>query len=220
MIALLHCVIRDQAPLPLEFGGAALLAMAGGGLTLIYSELADAPDLPMPESALAFHRVQQEILRERDLVPFRFPTLLEGAELAPHLASFAEQYSTALDRAAGCVQMEIEIETPPEQAQTAASGTAYLRTKAMRNYALRSMGEAVRAIMSPPVIGWRTRATANGQRFFALTRRTELAQFQEKLAQCVMQGASLRVTGPWPATEFMELEKLLMHENAPGQAKS
>ncbi len=102
------------------------------GLSLVYCEVAEKPELPMPESALDFHRLQQAILRTHDLAPFRFPTLLPIDQLAVHLEEFAPHYDAALQRIAGCVQMEIELEMEPAEAGVANSGTEYLRRKATR----------------------------------------------------------------------------------------
>jgi hypothetical protein len=54
------------------------------------------------------------------------------------------------------------------------------------------------------VADWRERKTAGGIRLFALVPRSALTQFKKKLAGLTIDSELMvRVTGPWPATEFL-----------------
>jgi hypothetical protein len=156
-------------------------------------------------SALQFHHVVSAIFAHAAVVPFRFPTLVaDENELTSHLRAHAAEYRDALVRLRGMVQMEMRISHAASSA-SGESGTQYLRHRQERHAHLREAACNVRNATQLLVNDWRERETNKGWRCYALVARGQAGKFQEMVRSLeAPSGLQLKVTGPWPATEFIQ----------------
>jgi Gas vesicle synthesis protein GvpL/GvpF len=104
--------------------------------------------------------------------------------------------------------MEIRIGTNASAKPEAESGAAYLRARAAEQKALDAVARQAHDALADVVREWCERQTAAGRRIFALVPRAAIADFQHRAAalECP-SGARVLVSGPWPATEFAELNE-------------
>jgi hypothetical protein len=156
-------------------------------------------------SALEFHRVLSEVFKSAAIIPFRFPTIFESEELlAEHLKERSSEYSGLLEKFSDVVQMEIRL-TYPGLGTSSGSGTEYLNERQARVRAIERVESDVHAILSFLVKDWRQRASKDGVRAFALVDRDRVAEFRNMmLTASVPNGFNVRISGPWPVSEFME----------------
>ena len=164
------------------------------------------------ESALAFHSVISRIFEQAAVIPFRFPTILEGEpELRTHLVEQAASYCEALARLRDLVQMEIHVAHKPSslveqdnQANIRTGGTQYLQMRQREQRELTDFASHLRRAGGDLIQGWCERVSSFGLRCFALLDRLEVDRFKARLAGVQIPSAlSARVSGPWPATEFV-----------------
>lgn len=192
--------------------GAAVEAVEAGGVRCFFSLVADENSSTRPQdAALSFHRVLQEIFARTAILPFRFPTILEGEpELISHIQEHAAEYRSALARLRDLVQMEIRISSDglkqsKKKEEEKASGTEYLLNRLAERRKLESAAENVRNDAASLLRGWRQRESGAGLRCFMLLRRGEIAQLRSALSRVqISPDLAVRVSGPWPATEFVK----------------
>jgi Gas vesicle synthesis protein GvpL/GvpF len=156
-------------------------------------------------SALEFHRVLSEVFKSAAIIPFRFPTIFESEELlAEHLQERSNEYKALLEKFRDRVQMEIRL-TSPGIGASSGSGTQYLKERQTTVRAIERFESDVHAFLSSLVKDWRQRASKDGIRAFALIDRDRGAEFRKMmLAASVPNGFNVRISGPWPVSEFME----------------
>lgn len=184
--------------------GSVVHVLAKGELSANYSELQQTQftAVDLQQAALEFHQVVHAIFEEQAVIPFRFPTWLSAEALGEHLDEQAEPYSRFLSQHASDVQMEIRI-SGGASPSGAASGTEYLRARSGRAQSLRTAAEALKARVADIVSDWRERPLPDGLRLFALLDRKSVGEFRERLGKAEDLTLVCRVTGPWPATEFL-----------------
>lgn len=182
-------------------------------LALLYSLFPDdaKPELPMPQSALEVHALLQQLLELGGVVPFRLPAWLAEPEIASYLDARAESYSDALRKISDCVQMELQLTSSclpiPLAANAAPSGRDYLRSRAVGQSAWRNAATLVREKLDPITREWRQHGPANGVlKVCALVPRDQRQQFLQSSAQLKLENIALRVSGPWPATDFIPMD--------------
>jgi hypothetical protein len=164
---------------------------------------------PIQEAALDFNRVLQELLQQIAIIPFRFPTILtDETALSQFLTEHQAEYSEALHRLRNCVQMEIRLKlqpsTPP-QATSPKSGTEYLRGRQAQHQYIDGIVARFREVAEPLAKEWRHHETAAGIRCFALVDRSDVQAFLRQMKSASVPNESEpRVTGPWPASEFLK----------------
>jgi hypothetical protein len=218
MALLLYCVADSDAPVAGTLQGVSqspLLRLEGHGLTTFASR-SSSRELwvrrPVAEAALEFHQVLQQLFRTTVILPFRFPSIIESeGELDQHLEQHAASYKSALENFRNSVQLEARIidSYGGEDASRALSGTEYLREKERRATALASLVSRLELAADGTAKHWRTRAMQNGLRLFALVDRERVMAFKSALGSVSMPpGLSLRISGPWPVTEFLNLKHL------------
>ncbi|HEY0564779.1 MAG TPA: GvpL/GvpF family gas vesicle protein [Terriglobales bacterium] len=210
MKALLYAVVPALGVLRQVSGvqQARVRSVSSSELRLLYSELDPNQALPMPQSAVEFHRVLDTLLQDFDVVPFRFQTWMAIDALTPHVEQNADAYRTALDAIAGCIQMEVVISRAAQSAAAASAptGREYLQQKARREQDARIAAAVVRENLDPYVQDWQQQATPEGYRLSALVPRAELHRFQQHAHKLNAPGALLRLTGPWPASAFISVQ--------------
>ena len=188
-------------------GGAAVQVMAAGELRLLWSE-AEWPFRAedMQKNAMEFHAVVNSIFRHRAVVPFRLLSLFEDAgALEAFLAEHERGFAADLERLRDVVQMECVVYPAPGPAQPeAGSGAAYLREKAEKQRMIARQVEQVRAVLGALARDIRVRESKNGSRIFVLTERGRENEFRATAGQIpVPAQLAQRVSGPWPAAEFL-----------------
>ena len=163
---------------------------------------------PIQKAALDFNRVLQDLLQQMAIIPFRFPTILtDETALSQFLTEHQEEYRQTLHRLRNCVQMEIQLKqtSPQPSATSPKSGAEYLRARQLQHQYIDRIVTRFREAAGTLVKQWRLRETAAGIRCFALVDRSDVQAFFRQ-----MQGVSVptesepRVTGPWPASEFLK----------------
>ncbi len=224
MIALLYAVVPAASlrPASMTMTGALHAQVHahlnfGHRLALLYSSFPgphrddEKPELPMPRTALEVHALLQGLLERGAVVPFRFPTWLPEHEIAPHLDARADAYNDALGKIADCVQMELQLSSSslpaPVAANAAPSGRDYLRSRAAGQSAWRGAAALVREKLDSVTREWRQHGPANNVlKLSALVRRNERERFVESSAQIKLENIAIKVSGPWPATDFIHLD--------------
>jgi Gas vesicle synthesis protein GvpL/GvpF len=156
-------------------------------------------------SAIEFHRVLSEVFKSAAIIPFRFPTIFESEEqLAEHLQERSSEYNGLLEKFSDMVQMEIRL-TYPGLGTPSGSGMEYLKERQTSVRATERFEIDVRAILSSLVKDWRQRTSKGEIRAFALIDRDQVAEFRNiMLNASVPDGLNVRISGPWPVSEFIE----------------
>jgi hypothetical protein len=215
MASLLYCVTQPAPAVSVASGvlEAAVLSRELLGVRVYWSELQDlAAELADPESlkkaAVQFHQVLREILAATTPVPFRFPTLLESSDaFEQHLSSERELYREALERVENAVQYEIIGTWADEQQSdlaTPVSGREYLKRRQEALGRVGAVESKLKSVTGDLVREWRARQERKRHRWFALVPRENRERFLASLRTAgASQGVRLRLTGPWPPSEFV-----------------
>jgi hypothetical protein len=141
------------------------------------------------------------------VLPARFGSLVDEAELAKIVRERMNAFRDALERVRGNVQMTVRIaisrsparkDSPPQ-----ASGRAYLQRRlAMASTALPMRARVLLASVSALVVDERRKASDAGMvAIYHLVRRNDVRKYTDTLARGRVKG--MRVTGPWPAFAFV-----------------
>lgn len=210
MPLLLYCVSEKHSPQEDRLRGVAgspVLEREIGDLSVFYSESpASDPWLhaPIRDSAVAYHKVLRDLFSRTTIIPFRFPTILaDSEELTRRFEARSVEYRALLGKFGGFVQMEAQISHAGSDATAAASGTAYLRERQARKHELDEMVSKLRRAFAAR--DWRVRSIHRGAGCYALVERSRVAEFNEKMKTLsVPAGLRVRISGPWPVTEFLE----------------
>ncbi len=215
MPCLLYCVTQPSQSVQVSAGVCDAPVQSGEmlGVRLYWSEI-ENPDLCLGEAeslkkaALQFHRVLREILAVTSPVPFRFPTLLDSAEgLEQHLAPEQELYRAALEKVEDAVQYEIVATWAAEEEAdlaTPVSGREYLKRRQEAGGRVAAVEDKLKSVTAGAVREWRSRRERKTHRWFALVPRASREQFLTLLRSAgPSQGIRLRLSGPWPPSEFV-----------------
>jgi hypothetical protein len=179
-------------------------------LRLLWSEV-EWPFVPerMQQSAVEFHEVVHHVFRQAAVIPFRLLSVFDD-EAA--MAAFAEENQTGfiedLERLQDCVQMECVLYPAPQaRAATACgnnSGRAYMEQKAMALRSSEEFAQAVRYALAEVTQEIRVREAKNGTRIFVLVKRGREKDFHDAVSAApIPEHLSRRISGPWPAAEFL-----------------
>ena len=195
-------------------GGQPMFCIEHSGIVLFCSQNPghDAWTKPvLSDSVRQFHAVLRQVFANQAVLPFRFPTILgDENEARDHLRKEAAQYETQLRRFADDAQMEVVItdRSGGESNGRSQSGTEYLREKQRREEHLRLAAGAIQELSSESANDWKQRHMRNGVRVFALVKRDSVPQFLDRMRTfSVPSDLDVRVTGPWPVTEFADMNQ-------------
>src|SRR4029077_9294654 len=207
---LAYCGFRDRPEISLPPKGvsaAAVQVMAEAGLRLLWSEVEwPIESERMQKSAVEFHEVVHQLFRQAAVIPFRLLSVFEDEQ---SLAAFAAEHATAfvedLERLKDCVQMECVIYPLPSRVQAnTGSGTAYLQEKAVMLRSAGAFAQGVRGAVKHLSREVRVREGKNGTRIFVLVERGREQEFRQAVSALgVPEHLSRRISGPWPAAEFL-----------------
>lgn len=181
--------------------------MSSGRLGLLWSEVEwpFAPD-QMQRSAVEFHQVVRHVFNQTAVIPFRLLSVFEDRQaLAAFVAENEERFLGDLERLKGFVQMECVVYPAPGQAQAGSStGKAYLEKKAVAMRSSEGFAQAVRNAVAHLGHEVRVREGKNGTRIFVLVERGRENDFRQAVSVLpVPEHLSRRISGPWPAAEFL-----------------
>lgn len=199
--------------LPLGVARATVESIQISGITCFYSEHSTLAASITREAALEFHQIVNSLFQTRDIISFRFPTLVtDSVEMVAEIEKHAAEYHEGLDKLRGRVQIDIRIHRPGTEQQQgpghpANSGSEYLRARHERHMLLKAAAQALRAAGGELIEQWREREYSDHLRCFALIARASFAGVQASLAAAAIDSELLaRVSGPWPPTEFLKEE--------------
>lgn len=212
---LLYCITRDDKSIEVLGSGVAGFSveqLASSDLRCFFSRVENCKDLEgkTRETALQFHRSIQHIFQQTQVIPFRFPTLVDdSSHISNYLQQNAQKYASSLIRLRNMVQMEIRIEHRSaivhDVTTGGRSGAEYLRSRQARQNRLSELAEIFQKAAAAITTEWRVRSSADKIRCFVLIDRSLISQFEQMLARVGVSGdVAVRVTGPWPPTEFIE----------------
>jgi hypothetical protein len=213
---LAYCAFRQSPELTLPMLGVnatPVQVLSSGELSLLWSEVAWPFDPErMQKSAVEFHEVVHQVFRQTAVIPFR---LLSVFDDLPALKAFIEEnqvrFLEDLERLRAVVQMECVIYPAPNRVPpSAGSGRAYLEQKVAALRSTDSYIQEVRDALSLLSRDVRVREAKKGTRIFVLVDRGRETDFRQAVsAIATPEHLSRRLSGPWPAAEFLsELVKM------------
>lgn len=210
--ALPYCAFLPSLKISLPqtgVGGAPIQMMAPPDLRLLYSEV-EWPFRPeqMQKHAVEFHGVVNLVFKQVAVIPFRLLSVFENhGALASFVVEHAAAFIADLQRLKDVVQMECVVYPKPAQMASGASsssGAEYLRKKAVMVRSAEAFAKAALEATSSVAREVRVRESKNGTRIFALVERGDEAEFSRIMSALpVPEHLSRRISGPWPAAEFL-----------------
>jgi hypothetical protein len=211
MAILLYCIAKGDAPATDSLTGVAgdpVVRVELGSLAAFTSSNTDKSNWLRPQlqtSALEFHRVLSEVFKSTAIIPFRFPTIFDNEEqLSERLQERSSEYTALLGKFRDLVQMEIRI-TSPDLKKPAESGTQYLKLRQAATAMIGKVMAELRATLSELPQDWRERTSKDGIRAFVLIGRNRITDFRKMMLNTpVPRELSVRASGPWPVSEFIE----------------
>jgi Gas vesicle synthesis protein GvpL/GvpF len=160
-----------------------------------------------PEVLWRHEEVMEALMKERDLLPVRFGTLVEDEEAAARaLAQRREELTTRLDRVRGAVEIAVRAHAgapgDDEEATAAETGTDYMRTKARRIGAANLLHEPLAFLARDSVV----QPGPELLRAAYLVDREAVESFVGLVRRLQETHEGLRVlcTGPWPPYSFSQ----------------
>ena len=209
--ALAYCAYLDAPEIAAPqagVNGAPVRVISEGGLRLLWSEV-EWPFAPekLQQHAVEFHAVVTSIFARVAVAPFRLLSVFEDEKaLAEFVKAHVGELIADVERLKEFVQMECVLYVMGERGQSE-SGAAYLRQKAD---VLQKIEDAARSVceqLEEVAAEVRVRDGKNGRRVYALVARGSEAHFREAVRGVPqVDGVSRRVSGPWPAAEFLSEE--------------
>jgi Gas vesicle synthesis protein GvpL/GvpF len=195
----LYAITDDPAP-----PDPPLRAVQSDGLTVL---CAPAEQREMTAEVLWRHEeVVESLMKERDLLPVRFGTLVENDEAAIRaLDERREELTTRLDRVRGAVELAVRAETadaPSGRMPAGLSGAEYIRAKAHRTEAARLLHEPLAFLARESVV----QPGPELLRAAYLVDREAVDGFVGLVRRLQETHDGLRVlcTGPWPPYSFAQ----------------
>lgn len=211
MSILAYCVSLSHdfldAP-PVGVDNATVFEVEDLGLRAWYSEVEEdtfSGNQRVTQAALGFHQFVSAVFREGTVLPFRFPTILETPdELRTHLEEQARRYMTALRASEGLAQFEARVFVKAAAPADANSGTEYLEArKRLRELANQAVGQLL-AGLDDYLREHHVKESQQATRVYLLAERARAAAFREAAAKvAIPAGVEVRLSGPWPPTEFL-----------------
>lgn len=215
MAILLYCVTQANENVSITDGicDSVLQSYEFAGLRLYWSEIANpeacfADAELMKKSASQFQQVLRHILSAITVLPFPFPTLLEGVvEVEDHLKAEQQVYRSAFETIGDAVQYEIVASwEADEQADlaTPVKGREYVKRCQEVAERVAAVDSKLKSVTGDSVRAWRLRQERRVHRWFALVPRQDRERFITSLRSAgPSEGVHLRLSGPWPPGEFI-----------------
>lgn len=208
---LAYCGFRHAPQLTLPVTGmnaAPIQTVASGALNLLWSEI-EWPFDPerMQKSAVEFHGVVHQVFKQTAVIPFRLLSVFEDQQAFTAFSSENQQrFLEDLNRLKDFVQMECVIYPAPTARPDVdrSSGKAYLEQKAIAMRSSEEFAQATQHAVAHLSREVRVREAKKGTRIFVLVERSREDDFRQAVsAVAIPEHLSRRVSGPWPAAEFL-----------------
>jgi hypothetical protein len=207
---LVYCGFRQLPELALPamgVNGVPVQLTSFSDLCLLWSEV-DWPFDPgrMQKNAVEFHEVVHQVFRQTAVIPFRLLSVFQDHSAFTTFAmENRERFLQDLNRLKDVVQMECVIYPAPSQEPiNRNSGKAYLEQKAVALRSSEGFAQAMRGAVEHLSHEVRIREGKNGTRLFALVDRGRENDFRQAITAVPIPGhLSRRISGPWPAAEFL-----------------
>jgi hypothetical protein len=219
---LVYCGFRHVPELALPAVGvnAAPVQVASfDNLNLLWSEV-EWPFAPerMQKSAVEFHEVVHKVFKQTAVIPFRLLSVFDDQQaFTAFAAENRQRFLQDLSRLKDFVQMECVIYPRPSQIDRS-SGKAYLQQKAVALRSSEGLAQAMQESLAPLSREVRVREGKNGTRIFVLVERGRENDFRQAVSAVpIPSHLSRRMSGPWPAAEFLsEQVKMPQMDGAAG----
>ena len=219
---LVYCGFRQLPELTLPAVGvnAAPVQVASfDNLNLLWSEV-EWPFDPqrMQKSAVEFHEVVHQVFKQTAVIPFRLLSVFDDQQaFTAFAAENRQRFLQDLSRLKDFVQMECVIYPRPSQIDRS-SGKAYLEQKAVALRSSEGLAQATQDALAHLSREVRVREGKNGTRIFVLVERGRENDFRQAVtAVPIPSHLSRRMSGPWPAAEFLsEQVKMPQMDGAAG----
>ena len=217
MPCLLYCVALSATnPAPNLTGVAEqpILTHEANGLRVYWSEVASPESLSEGASRKLAEAKYRQVLR--DIVSivtslsFPFPAVVESIDaISAVVAEPHGVYVEALTRLAGLVQYELTASWAEEEGvdlSKPVSGSEYLKRRQQAEVRVSAIDNKLRTVTAGIVHDWRMRQERRSRVWVALLARDNREQFIAALRSAgPSEGVRLRLSGPWPPNEFVEL---------------
>jgi len=221
---LVYCGFRQAPELALPAMGvnaAPVQLTSLDDLCLLWSEVEWPFDQQrMQKSAVEFHQVVQQVFKQTAVIPFRLLSVFDDQQaFMAFAAENRQRFLEDLNRLSDVVQMECVIYPAPSQAPIdRSSGKAYLEQKAGALRSSEGLAQAVQDSVAHLSKEVRVREGKNGTRIFVLVERGRENDFRQAVtAVPIPTHLSRRMSGPWPAAEFLsEQVKMPQMDGAAG----
>lgn len=199
-------LLRPEISLPASgVNGAALQEITRGELGLLCSPVEWPFDYPaLQRNAVEFHQVVSHMFGQEAVVPFRLLSVFDDQQsLAAFLAAHQADFVADLERLQNLVQMECVLYFAP-RAGVKPTGKEYLQRKAdllqMAEDFVQSMSGALQGVSKEI----RAKESKNGGRIFVLVERGNEKAFHSIVQDLpIPERFARRLSGPWPAAEFL-----------------
>jgi hypothetical protein len=207
---LVYCGFRHAPEIALPavgVNGAPVQVIPVGDLVFLWSEV-EWPFDPqrMQKSAVEFHEVVHQIFRQAAVIPFRLLSVFDDQQaFTAFAAENRERFSQDLNRLKDFVQMECVIYPKPSETPVdRSSGKSYLEQKAVALRSSEAFAQATQDAVAHVSREVRVREGKNGTRIFVLVERGRETDFRQAMtAMPIPMHLSRRISGPWPAAEFL-----------------
>jgi hypothetical protein len=207
---LAYCGFRHDPQLALPAAGvnaAPIQVAASGALSLLWSEV-EWPFDPerMQKSAVEFHGVVHHIFKQAAVIPFRLLSVFEDRQAFTAFVSDNHQrFLEDLNRLKNFVQMEFVIYPAPSRPEVdRSSGKAYLEQRAVAIRSSEEFSQTMQDAVAHLSSEVRVREAKKGTRIFVLVERGRENDFRQAVtAVAIPEHLARRVSGPWPAAEFL-----------------
>ncbi|MCU1219135.1 MAG: Gas vesicle synthesis GvpLGvpF [Candidatus Angelobacter sp.] len=217
---LAYCGVRHAPELALPAVGVNALPVqlaSSGELGLLWSEV-EWPFEPtrMQKSAVEFHGVVHQVFNQAAVIPFRLLSVFEDQQaFTAFAAENQERFLEDLERLKNFVQMECVLYPAPSRPDVdRSSGKAYLEQKAVAMRSSEGFAQSMRDAVAHLSREVRVREAKNGTRIFVLVERGRENDFRQSVsAVAIPEHLSRRMSGPWPAAEFLS-DQVKMPESA------
>jgi hypothetical protein len=216
---LAYCAFLHDQELSLPsagVGGAVINVLEKDRLRLLWSQV-EWPFEPsaFQQSAVEFHQAVHHLFAQTAVIPFRLLSLSDDQQcLVDFVARNGPGFIADLERLETVVQMECIIFFKAPGRPDLTSGSAYLRQKADLQRVLEEFGAHLKSALSSVSSEVRIREVKNGKRIYCPVQRGQEALFRTTAQEAsVPPSLERRVSGPWPASEFLS-ESVKMPELA------
>jgi hypothetical protein len=193
---------------PVGVGNATIFEVEDVGLRAWYSEVEEGSFSGaehVTKAALEFHHFVSAVFREGSVLPFKFPSILDTLDdLRDHMEDKGPWYLKALSGSEGLAQFEARVISKTKLPASADSGKQYMDQRKKLREGITQAVASVVAGFDDHVREHHVKESQQVTRVYLLMDRSRVASFKEAAAGiAIPDGFEIRLSGPWPPTEFL-----------------